>query len=75
MLRKDFILCKTKKLLSKFMSPIISQIDRPRQKFLHQTVEAILLCGSLVVSEFARWIGQHCSRKQRHVVIKEMTIR
>lgn len=61
MLRKDFIFCKTKKLLSEFISPITNQTDRPRQKFLRQTVGAILLCGSLVVSEFARWIHDDCS--------------
>ena len=61
MLRKDFILCKTKKLLSEFMFPIMNQADRPRQKFLRQTVGAILLCGSLVVTEFARWIHDDCS--------------
>jgi hypothetical protein len=61
MLRKDFILCKTRKLLSEFISPIVNQTDRPRQKFLRQTIGAILLCGSLVVSEFARWINDDCS--------------
>jgi len=61
MLRKDLILCKTRKLLSEFMSPIMNQTDRPRQKFLRQTAGVILLSGSLVVSEFARCICNDCS--------------
>jgi len=60
---KDFILCKTKKLLSEFLLPIINQTDRPRLKFFRQTVAATLLSGSLVVSEFARWVHDNCSDK------------
>jgi len=78
MLRKDFILCKTRKLLNEFMKPIISQTDKPRQKFLLQSVGAILLSGTLVVSEFARWIHDDCSdlfyrlkRLLNHLVSKE----
>ena len=61
MLRKDFILCKTRKLLNEFMRPIINQTDKPRQKFLMQAVGAILFSGTLVVSEFARLIHDECS--------------
>lgn len=61
MLRKDFILCKTRKLLNEFMKPIISQTDRPRQKFLMQVISAILISSTLVVSEFARLIHDDCS--------------
>jgi len=43
MLRKDFVLCKTRNLLSEFMAPIRANTDKPRQKFLRQTVGAILL--------------------------------
>jgi hypothetical protein len=50
MLRKDFILCKTRKLLNEFMAPITAEADKPRRKFLHQAIGAILLSGSLVVT-------------------------
>jgi hypothetical protein len=61
MLRKDFILCKTRNLLREFMAPIIAHTDKPRQKFLPQAVGAILLSGSLVVTDIARWIHDDCS--------------
>jgi hypothetical protein len=61
MLQKDLILCKTRNLLNEFMTPIIAKADKPRQKFLPQAVGAILLSGSLVVTEFAHWIHDDCS--------------
>jgi hypothetical protein len=61
MLRKDFILCKTRNLLNEFMAPIAEKVDKPRQKFLSQAVGAILLSGSLIVTEFSRWIRDDCS--------------
>jgi len=61
MLRKDLILCKTRNLLNEFMAPITEKADKPRQKFLRQAVGAILLSGSLVVTEFAHWIRDDCS--------------
>jgi len=61
MLRKDFVLYKTRNLLNEFMAPIIAKADKPRRKFLNQTVGAILLSGSLIVTEFARWIHDDCS--------------
>jgi len=61
MLRKDFILCKTRDLLDEFTAPIITNADKARQKFLRQAVAAILLSGSLVVTEFARWIHDDCT--------------
>ncbi len=39
----------------------MAQADKPRRKFLRQTLGAILLSGSLIVSEFARWIHDDCS--------------
>jgi len=33
MLRKDFILFKTRNLLNEFMASIIEKADKPRQKF------------------------------------------
>lgn len=61
MLRKDFILCKTRNLLNEFMAPITEKADKPRRKFLRQAIGAILLSGSLVVTEFGRWIHDDCS--------------
>ena len=61
MLNKDFILCKTKNLLHEFMTPITAEADKPRRKFLRQAIGAILLSGSLIVTEFARWIHDDCS--------------
>ncbi|NIP22771.1 MAG: hypothetical protein GWN67_02175 [Phycisphaerae bacterium] len=61
MLRKDFILCKTRNLLNEFMGPITAKVDKPRQKFLPQALGAILLSGSLVVTELALWIHDDCS--------------
>ena len=61
MLRKDFVLCKTRNLLNEFMAPITAKADKPRQKFLRQAVGAILLSGSLIVTELGRWIHDDCS--------------
>ena len=61
MLRKDFIISKTRCLLSEFVHPIVQKADKPRKKFLQQAVGAILLSGSLVVTEFSRWIRDDCS--------------
>ena len=61
MLRKDLIISKTRNLLNEFMYPIMAEADKPRRKFLHQALGAILLSGSLIVSEFARWIHDDCS--------------
>lgn len=61
MLRKDFILHKTKNLLCQFLDPITADLDKPRQKFLRQTIGAILLSGCLVIKELTRWIHDDCS--------------
>ncbi len=61
MLKKDFIIRKTRCLLIEFISPIIQKADKPRKKFLRQVVAAILLSGSLVVTELAHWIHDDCS--------------
>lgn len=61
MLRKDFIICKTRNLLNEFMAPLTGKADKPRQKFLHQAVSSILLSGSLIVTELAHWIRDDCS--------------
>ena len=61
MLNKDFILKRTRCLLKEFIEPIVQKADKPRKKFIRQAVGAILLAGSLVVTEFARWIHDDCS--------------
>jgi hypothetical protein len=61
MLGKDFLICKTRTELSEFIQPMTEQLDRPRRKFLRQVIGAILLSGSLVVTEIARWIRDDCS--------------
>ena len=61
MLRKDFIYCKTRALLSEFLAPMLEVADKPRKKFLHQIVGAIVTSGSLVVSELCWWTSDRCS--------------
>jgi hypothetical protein len=61
MLGKDFLICKTRTELCEFIQPITEHLDRPRKKFLRQVIGAILLSGSLVVTEIARWIRDDCS--------------
>jgi hypothetical protein len=61
MLGKDFLICKTRTQLCEFIQPMSEQLDRPRKKFLRQVIGAILLSGSLVVTEMARWIRDECS--------------
>ena len=61
MLHKDLVLHKTKTLLGEFLNPVIANTDKPRRKFLHQAIAAILLSGCLVVKELTRWIHDGCS--------------
>lgn len=61
MLGKNFLLCKTRTKLCEFIQPMTEQLDKPRKKFLKQVIGAILLSGSLVVTEIARWIRDGCS--------------
>ena len=61
MLGKNFIICKTRTKLIEFIKPMTEQFDKPRKKFLKQVIGAILLSGSLVVTEIARWIRDDCS--------------
>jgi len=61
MLRKDLILSKTRNLLNEFMAPLLAETDKPRRRFLRQALGAILLSGSLIVGELARWIRDDCS--------------
>ena len=61
MLRKDLLIDKTRTLLGEFLDPMLGQLDKPRQRFLKQTVRAILFSGSLVVMELSKWIRDNCS--------------
>ena len=61
MLRKDLLIHKTRMLLDEFLAPMLGQVDKPRQRFLRQTVRAILFSGSLVVMELCKWIRDKCS--------------
>ena len=70
MLNNDFILNKTRCLLQEFIGPIVQNADSPRKNFIRQAVGAILMSGSLVVTEFARWIHDNCS--DRFYTIKRL---
>lgn len=61
MLRKDLVIDKSRKLLDEFLAPMLGQLDRPRQRFLRQTIRAILFSGSLVVMELCKWVRDKCS--------------
>jgi hypothetical protein len=61
MLRKDLLIHKTKTLLNEFLNPMLGRLDKPRQRFLRQTVRAILFSGSLVVMELCKWVRDKCS--------------
>jgi hypothetical protein len=38
MLRKDLLIHKTKMMLGELLLPMLGQLDKPRQRFLRQTV-------------------------------------
>jgi hypothetical protein len=61
MLKKDIILNNTRCLLNEYINPIIQKADKPRKKFLRQSIGAILVLGSLLVTEFSRFIHDDCS--------------
>jgi len=60
-LKKGYILNKTRCLQNEFINPIVGKADKHRKKILRQANGAILLSGSLIVTEFARWIHDDCS--------------
>lgn len=60
MLHYDFILHKPRNQLSVFLAPMISQTDRPRQRFLCQSIGAILMPDTLVITELTQWIYDDC---------------
>jgi len=78
MLDKDFIICKARTELSEFIRLISQHLDRPRKKFLRQVVGAILLSGTLIVTEMTRWIRDECSdrfyRLKRLAVVADQPI-
>lgn len=55
MLRKDLIIHKTRMQLDEFLAPMLAQVDKPRKRFLRQTVRAYVLNvnrGSLCLASF-----------------------
>ena len=61
MLSKDFIHSATRSLLHEFIWPMLAAMDKPRKKFLAQSLTGILFAGSLRIKEMARWIYDDCS--------------
>ena len=61
MLRKDFIICKTRDQTSEFINPVIAAADKHGRKLSRQVVGAILLSGSFVVTESSHLIRDDCS--------------
>lgn len=61
MVRKDLLIHKTRTLLKEFLAPMLSQLDKPRQRFLQQVLRGILFSGSLVVMDWCRWVRDDCS--------------
>ena len=53
MLRKDFILLKTRNLLNEFMSLIIEKADKPRQKFWRQSRSLVISSSSCKKNNFS----------------------
>jgi hypothetical protein len=48
-------------LLGEFLAPMLEQVDKPRKRFLQQTIRGILFSGSLVVMDLGRWVRDDCS--------------
>ena len=46
--------------MERFLSPLLRDCDRPRQRFLRESIRGILQSGSLVVTEMARSIPDRC---------------
>jgi len=46
--------------MERFLSPLLRDCDRPRQRFLRESIWGILQSGSLVVTEMARSIPDRC---------------
>ena len=61
MVRKDVLIHKTRRRLDEFLAPMLELVDKPRKRFLRQTVRAILFSGSLVVMELCKWVRDKCS--------------
>jgi hypothetical protein len=61
MVRKDFIISKTRTYLRDFVDPVAEPADKPRRRFLRQILGAILFSGSLVVTELSHCIRDKCT--------------
>lgn len=67
MLRKEVLLRNSRDHLCEFLAPMLEVVDRPRKRFLRQVVAAIVLSGSLVVTEMAWWISDRCTDRFHRV--------
>jgi len=60
---KRFRYLQDKKPLRAFIKPIAATADKPRQRFLHQIIKAILLSGSQVINELAFFVHDKCTER------------
>lgn len=61
MITQDYLLHKLKELKHEFLWPLLTEVTKPKAKFLQQALPAVILSGSLVVSVFTHWINDRCS--------------
>jgi len=62
MLGKDALCRNRRRDLRRFLQCFCPELDKTRQKFFRQSLWAILLSGSLVVTRWLRWIPDRCRR-------------
>lgn len=62
MLGKDALCRNRRRDLRRFLQRFCPELDKTRQKFFRQSLWAILLSGSLVVTRWLRWISDRCRR-------------
>lgn len=60
-IRKDLLIHKTRTILGEFLQPMLDAMDKPRKRFLQQTIRGILFSGSLTVMDVAQWVHDDCS--------------
>ena len=57
----ESLIAKTHVFLDEFLAPLLSEVDKPRRRFLPQSLRGILFSGSLVVMEMCHWIRDGCT--------------
>ncbi len=55
-MRKDWLIRQTRDLRGEFLGPMLDEVDKPRRRFLPQTVRGILFSGSPVMMDVCRWV-------------------